>query len=134
MESRLYHSTSTRFHGDHRHEIPVYDPGDRLVDDSAFVPTAESIRRLTSASYGNSAQSSWAYDFRDGKDTGIAVPITRYPGVDPTEVQAYKDSLMQQVKDDVQEQLDNAANNALTDAASSEPSSVPTAQSAPVQA
>ena len=56
-----------------------------VTDDSFFVPESELIKRLNAGvTYGDALQG--AYDFVDGKDTGIGVPLDRYRGLDRAEV------------------------------------------------
>lgn len=58
--------------------------GEYVVDDSHFVPMSEAIHQLgVNASASNNAG---LYDFPDGKDTGIPLPISRKKGVTLAEI------------------------------------------------
>lgn len=94
------------------------EPGDYQVDLSSWEPTATSVASLMKRSEAISSEmSKWSYSFKDGKDDGRAVNPIMYKGLDPTEMQAYKDSLTADVKRDIQEAIDNAANDAIEQAA-----------------
>lgn len=59
-----------------------------VTDDSFYVPESELVKRLRSGiSYGQALKG--VYDFADGKDSGIAVPLDRYPGIDRAEVSEF---------------------------------------------
>lgn len=58
------------------YEIPKEDVGPYVVDDSCFVPISEAVSQLTTNALGDTVVSSY-FDFPDGKDTGISVPISR---------------------------------------------------------
>lgn len=58
------------------YEIPKYESGDYVVDDSCFIPMSEAIKQLSSNG-GSSASDTLLYDFKDGKDNGMSVPATR---------------------------------------------------------
>lgn len=62
--------------------------GESVTDDSFYVPEKELIKRLKNGvAYGQALAGE--FDFRDGKDTGLAVPIDRYKGIDIAEVTEY---------------------------------------------
>lgn len=56
--------------------VPVSQGGDYIVDDSHFVPMSEAVKQLGS-SVATSDVISKSYDFVDGRDTGIKVPVDR---------------------------------------------------------
>lgn len=130
---RKYFSTKARFHGDHIADSVVhFDPGDYLVDISSYTPLSEAVAAMKTRSTSPDP-SSWSYDFKDGKDTGMSVPVTRYPGIDPTEVQAVKDALTDSISHDVSrdlsKQIDDAANAAVANTDIPAPSASPVAAS-----
>lgn len=58
-----------------------------IVDDSVFVPMAEAVKQLSKTSEITEQQIRENYDFPDGKDTGMEIPITRQHGIaDITEI------------------------------------------------
>ena len=62
---------------------PVVEWEESLTDDSYFVPQSEN--RNISASPLTQADFIY-FDFHDGKDTGVAVPVSRIKGVDIAEI------------------------------------------------
>lgn len=59
--------------------------GESVTDDSFYVPEKELIRRLQNGvAYGSALKGS--FDFSDGKDTGMPIPIDRHKGIDLAEV------------------------------------------------
>lgn len=57
-----------------------------VVDDSNFVPISEAIKQLSNQGLSNIETNSY-YDFVDGRDTGIKVPINRtHDGKDIAEI------------------------------------------------
>lgn len=57
------------------YEIPSYVKGKYIVDKSHFVPVAELAKSVVGQSIGKSDLS--RYDFADGKDNGMSVPVAR---------------------------------------------------------
>lgn len=57
--------------------LPIIEPGEFIVDDSAFCPMSEAIKQLSRVNDPTLGQLSEVYDFPDGKDTGKQLPITR---------------------------------------------------------
>lgn len=77
-------------------EPPIDEVGEYVVDDSNFVPMSEAVRQLTTNALSDTVTKQY-YDFADGKDTGIKVPITRTKnGKDIAEIST---SIMEQVND-----------------------------------
>ena len=58
------------------YEIPETPSSEFVVDDSNFIPMSEAVKQLGSNNIGTDVKNNY-YDFPDGKDTGISVPITR---------------------------------------------------------
>lgn len=56
-------------------KLPLYDKGAYIVDKSKFTPVSELAKSVVGQSIG--ATDLARYDFPDGKDTGIEVPIAR---------------------------------------------------------
>lgn len=74
-----------------------------VTDDSFFVPESELIKRLRNGvTYGQALQG--AYDFVDGKDTGINVPIDRHKGIDIAEVTEYAREVENNAKEKLQKE------------------------------
>lgn len=59
--------------------LPLYKTGDYVVDDSGFQPMSEAVKQLSKTAPLTSDQIAAAYDFPDGKDTGMKVPVERLP-------------------------------------------------------
>lgn len=57
-------------------EPPVKDYGDYVVDDSSFVPMSEAVKRVTAGSLTPDQVKSM-FDFKDGVDTGVKIPVDR---------------------------------------------------------
>mgnify|MGYP000043899068 CR=1 FL=1 len=66
------------------YEIPDVEFGESITDDSFFVPTAEALK--TASGVLSEDEVRRYYDFPDGKDTGIVVPLARKKGVDIAEL------------------------------------------------
>ena len=58
------------------YELPQTQSSEFVVDDSNFIPMSEAVKQLGSNNIGTDVKNNY-YDFPDGKDTGISVPITR---------------------------------------------------------
>ena len=62
--------------GNESYKMPITPDSDYVVDDSNFIPMSEAVKQLgTAQQSGDSLKSH--YDFADGVDTGIEIPITR---------------------------------------------------------
>lgn len=59
--------------------LPVYKTGNYVVDDSGFQPMSEAVKQLSRTAPLSSDQIAAAYDFPDGRDTGMKVPVERMP-------------------------------------------------------
>ena len=78
------------------YEEPTVKSGPYIVDDSNFVPISEAIKQLTNQGLTDVETKSY-YDFVDGRDTGIKIPITRtHDGKDIAEI---SQNIMEQVND-----------------------------------
>lgn len=62
------------------YELPHTKNTPYVVDDSCFIPTSEAIKQL-GANSGAATDLKQFYDFPDGNDTGMSVPITRTKSV-----------------------------------------------------
>lgn len=58
------------------YELPKTDCGKFIVDDSNFIPMSEAIKQLGVNGAG-ADDGTLAYDFIDGNDNGMPVPISR---------------------------------------------------------
>lgn len=78
------------------YEDPKVKYGPYIVDDSNFVPISEAIKQL-SAQGLTDVELHGYFDFTDGRDTGINIPINRtHDGKDIAEI---SQNIMEQVKD-----------------------------------
>lgn len=78
-----------------------------VTDPSFFVPESELIKRLhAGVAYGQALQG--LYDFSDGKDTGINVPLDRYKGIDRAELSEAIRTLDSSVTEHYATDLENA--------------------------
>lgn len=55
---------------------PEKDYGEYIVDDSYFVPMSEAVKNVTSGAVSPEALQGM-YDFKDGVDTGMKIPVDR---------------------------------------------------------
>lgn len=79
------------------YDLPKTLDSPYIVDDSGFVPMSEAIKSLSRIGSTTEADVNASYDFPNGVDTGIKVPIQRMHGVsDITEVSS---AIMEQVED-----------------------------------
>ena len=62
--------------GESEYELPVTPDTPYVIDDSSFVPMSEAVKQLGHVNSDGSDYSGY-YDFADGEDTGIEIPITR---------------------------------------------------------
>lgn len=70
---------------DYDYSEKFYNPF--IVDDSVFVPMAEALKQLSKTSEITEQQIRENYDFPNGHDTGMEIPITRKHGIaDITEI------------------------------------------------
>ncbi|MEM1986735.1 MAG: hypothetical protein QXQ24_08365 [Nitrososphaeria archaeon] len=98
------------------YELPVIEYDESITDKSHFIPMAESVKRL---SVGPMSADTIAmmYDYPDGKDNGMNVPIGRKKGVDiaevSNEIRLSQNKIKQQLKEgkeraDIAKSVDNA--------------------------
>lgn len=52
------------------------DYGEYVVDDSSFFPMSEAVKRVTGGTL-SSDQVKSMFDFKDGKDSGVKIPVDR---------------------------------------------------------
>lgn len=90
--------------GDTEYKLPKTPNTPYIVDDSNFIPMSEAVKQLGAANF-NGETYKGAFDFADGKDTGIAIPITRTKdGKDIAEVSS---AIMDKV-DEISEEMKKA--------------------------
>lgn len=58
------------------YKLPVTKHTEFIVDDSCFIPMSEAVKQLGSNSVGANEIKNY-YDFPDGNDNGMEIPITR---------------------------------------------------------
>ena len=68
------------------YSIPKVSYDKSLTDRSHFVPSSEAIKRLSTMGALTASEVSQCYDFKDGRDNGMKVPVTRSKGVDIAEL------------------------------------------------
>lgn len=61
------------------YELPKTKDSPYIVDDSSFVPISEALKQLSNVAPLSDSEMNKYYDFADGTDTGISIPITRSP-------------------------------------------------------
>lgn len=84
------------------YELPKTKVTPYVVDDSCFIPTSEAIKQL-GANSGAQTNLKQYYDFPDGEDNGMSVPITRTKsGKDIAEISSH-------IMESVNETADNIA-------------------------
>lgn len=97
------------------HEFDLHqDFEPSITDKSHFVPIADAVRSLKAGSI-----SPEHYDFPDGKDNGMAIPLSRQRGLDISEVSEAIVNQMEDVKGKIkdfkkQQEID-LANKAISD-------------------
>lgn len=64
------------------YENPVVEWEESLTDDSHFIPQSENNKSASPLTQADLIY----FDFHDGKDTGVPVPISRIKGVDIAEI------------------------------------------------
>lgn len=90
--------------GDLEYVLPKTPDSDYIVDDSSFVPMKEAIKQLSAVGASSDSLKPY-YDFQDGEDTGIEIPITRTKnGKDIAEISSH---IMEQV-DELSDQVNKA--------------------------
>lgn len=62
--------------GDFKYKLPKSPDTKYVVDDSSFIPMSEAVKQLGTTPFDGDAYKSY-YDFADGKDSGIAIPVSR---------------------------------------------------------
>lgn len=84
------------------YELPVIEYDESITDKSHFIPMAESVKRL---SVGPMSADTVAtiYDFPDGKDNGMRVPLSRKKGIDIAEVSNEIRISQNKIKEQLQE-------------------------------
>lgn len=65
---------------------PVKEFGESLTDKSHFVPASEAVKALRGIAPLSRDVVARAYDFPDGKDSGVPVPASRARGRDIAEI------------------------------------------------
>ncbi|QCS37189.1 hypothetical protein [Tortoise microvirus 66] len=73
-----------------------------VVDPSYFVPTAESVKCVNSTPLSPS-EVARSFDFRDGKDNGMAVPLSRKRGLDLADVSMARDKAVAELEESAAE-------------------------------
>ena len=95
------------------------DFGESVADDSFYVPESELVKRLRQGvTYGQALQG--LYDFADGKDSGIAVPVDRYPGIDRAEVSEFVRRKEAEAKESFEKDVKAAAEKTAAEKAAAE--------------
>lgn len=61
------------------YDLPLSQSGDYVVDDSCFTPMSEAVKQLSRTAPLTADEIRMAYDFVDGKDNGMKVPVERMP-------------------------------------------------------
>lgn len=61
------------------YELPKTPETSFIVDDSSFVPLSEALKQLDNVAPLSSEQEAKFYDFADGSDNGMSIPINRSP-------------------------------------------------------
>ena len=90
--------------GDLEYVFPKTPDSDYIVDDSSFVPMKEAIKQLSAVGVSSDSLKPY-YDFQDGEDTGIEIPITRTKnGKDIAEISSH---IMEQV-DELSDKVNKA--------------------------
>lgn len=65
-------------------EDKEFDPS--ITDPTFFTPVGSMVRKLNSQDKVSQSIPDMYYDFADGKDNGMSIPVSRYKGVDVTEI------------------------------------------------
>ena len=89
------------------YELPVIEYSESLVDKSHFIPTQEAVKRLVNAPPLSADIIETMYDYANGHDTGMNIPIGRKPGADLAEIS--QDIVARQ--NDINEKLKEGAKN-----------------------
>lgn len=88
--------------GDMEYKLPVTPDSEYIVDDSSFVPMKEAIKQLSAIGSSSDSLKPY-YDFKDGKDTGIEVPITRTKnGKDIAEISSHIMEKVGEITEDIE--------------------------------
>lgn len=97
------------------YELPHTKVTPYVVDDSFFIPTSEAIKQL-GANSGVQTNLKEYYDFPDGKDSGISVPITRTKnGKDIAEISTHIMESINETSDKISEARNFAKKKAAFD-------------------
>ena len=84
---RKYHTIDFG-NGSERYDYtrPIKEFGESLTDKSHFVPASEAVKVLRGVAPLSRDVIARAYDFPDGKDSGVPVPASRVRGRDIAEI------------------------------------------------
>lgn len=82
------------------YELPDVQYDISLTDKSKFIPTDEAIKRLTGQAL-SASEIEQNYDFVDGKDSGMKVPVGRMKGLDIAEVSTAVRAEQAEIKADI---------------------------------
>lgn len=63
--------------GKQEYKLPVTPDSEYVIDDSCFVPMSEAVKQLGLNPNYTGSNNKTMYDFPDGKDSGIEIPINR---------------------------------------------------------
>lgn len=98
--------------GNVEYSLPVTPDSEYIVDDSSFVPMKEAIKQLSTVGSSSDSLKPY-YDFQDGKDTGIEVPITRTKdGKDIAEISSHIMEKVGEISEDIELQKKSAERKA----------------------
>lgn len=90
--------------GNSEYSLPVTPDSEYIVDDSSFVPMKEAIKQLSAVGSSSDSLKPY-YDFQDGKDTGIEIPITRTKdGKDIAEISSHIMEKVGELTEDIESQ------------------------------
>ena len=106
------------------YELPNVQYDVSLTDKSKFIPTDEAIKRLTGQAL-SAAEVEQNYDFVDGKDTGMKVPVGRMKGLDIAEVSTAVRAEQAEIKADIAKSKRAKDFKASLDAINSQPVQIP---------
>lgn len=90
--------------GDIEYDLPKTPDTQYIVDDSSFVPMKEAVKQLTAIGSSSDSLKPY-YDFKDGNDTGIEIPITRTKdGKDIAEISSHIMEKVGEITEDIESQ------------------------------
>lgn len=110
------------------YKAPTIVYSESLTDKSHFVPMSEAVKRLAQQpALGRDVIAS-IYDFADGRDTGMAVPLSRNKGVDMAELSVSirndEAAMLETIKADKQRKADQITLDKLTSQVINTPTNV----------